>query len=72
MLSANRVDLGSICFINFLRLPPLQDITINIGKNEKVPEPLAGHKWKAVVHKSDVTWIAGWSDPLTGKGGSCC
>lgn len=39
-----------------------EDVTINIGEKDKVPEPPAGHKWKAVIHNHTVTWLAFWKD----------
>lgn len=44
-----------------------EDITINIGETEPVPEcPVPGHKWGSIVHKKDVTWLCGWKDTITG------
>ena len=45
------------------RIQP-EDITINIGESAAIPQPPPGHKWKEVVHKHDVTWIASWTDPI--------
>ncbi len=42
-----------------------EDITINIGEDAPVPEPLPGHQWGEVIHKHDVTWLAGWKDTIT-------
>ena len=44
-----------------------EDITINIGKDAKVPEPPAGHRWKAVIHNDTATWLAGWNDAVNTK-----
>lgn len=45
------------------RLSP-EDITINVGKSNKVPIcPLPGHAWKNVVHNNQVTWLAFYKDP---------
>ena len=44
-----------------------EDITINIGKDAKVPEPPAGHRWKAVIHNDTATWLAGWNDVVNTK-----
>lgn len=44
-----------------------EDITINIGKNIPVPEPLTGHKWGKIIHNRNVEWIASWKDNVTGK-----
>lgn len=44
-----------------------EDITINISKGVKVPEPPQGHKWKQVVHKNDVTWLAFWRENVNGN-----
>ncbi|PHH49450.1 DNA topoisomerase 1 [Ceratocystis fimbriata CBS 114723] len=48
-----------------LRVMPEQ-VTINIGKDAKVPEPPAGHKWKAVQHDNKATWIAMWQENING------
>eukprot|EP00658_Telonema_sp_P-2_P001621 TRINITY_DN10604_c0_g2_i1.p1 TRINITY_DN10604_c0_g2~~TRINITY_DN10604_c0_g2_i1.p1 ORF type:complete len:153 (-),score=34.14 TRINITY_DN10604_c0_g2_i1:4-462(-) len=42
-----------------------EDVTINIGSGEKVPECPPGHNWKAVVHDQHVTWLAMWQDNVT-------
>ncbi|KAM0748778.1 hypothetical protein T439DRAFT_303530 [Meredithblackwellia eburnea MCA 4105] len=43
-----------------------EQITINIGKDAKVPVPPAGHKWKDVVHDDKVTWLATWKENING------
>jgi DNA topoisomerase-1 len=43
-----------------------EQITINIGKNAKVPEPPEGHKWKAVQHDQKATWLAMWQENING------
>ncbi|KAL0938779.1 topoisomerase i [Colletotrichum truncatum] len=43
-----------------------EQITINIGKDAKVPEPPKGHKWKAVVHDNKATWLAMWQENING------
>jgi len=44
-----------------------EQITINIGKEAKVPEPPAGHKWKAVQHDNKCTWLAMWQENVNGN-----
>ena len=44
-----------------------EDITINIGKDAKIPDPLKGHKWGHIIHDRNVEWIASWKDDITGK-----
>jgi DNA topoisomerase-1 len=47
-----------------------EDIIINIGKDEPIPEIpdfLNGHKWKKIIHDNYVEWIASWIDQITGK-----
>lgn len=44
-----------------------EDITINCGKKSKVPEPPAGHKWKAVQHDQKATWLAMWQENINGS-----
>merc|ERR1719494_1561839 len=48
------------------RLRP-EEIIINIGKGEKVPDPPSGHKWKAVQHDNTVTWLACWIENIAGQ-----
>ena len=48
-----------------LRVQPEQ-VTINIGKHAKVPEPPAGHSWKAVQHDNKATWLAMWQENING------
>ncbi|PKS06371.1 hypothetical protein jhhlp_007119 [Lomentospora prolificans] len=43
-----------------------EQITINIGKGAKVPDPPAGHKWKAVQHDNKATWLAMWQENING------
>lgn len=47
------------------RVTPEQ-ITINIGKEAKVPEPPAGHKWKEIKHDKEGTWLAMWQENING------
>src|SRR5207302_10340955 len=44
------------------------DITINIGKGEKVPFPMGNKKlkWGEVVHNQSVTWLDSWQERCTG------
>ncbi|KAJ8900954.1 hypothetical protein NDN08_000251 [Rhodosorus marinus] len=43
-----------------------EDITINIGPKDPVPEcPIPGHKWGKVIHNKAVTWLAFWRDTIT-------
>jgi DNA topoisomerase-1 len=44
-----------------------EDITINIGKEAKIPETLPGHKWGEVIHEKSVEWLASWKDPISSK-----
>lgn len=43
-----------------------EQITINIGKDAKVPDPPPGHKWKAVQHDQKATWLAMWQENING------
>jgi len=40
-----------------------KDVTLNLGKEAKVPEG----KWGKIVHDRDSMWIANWMDALTQK-----
>tara|TARA_B100000902_G_C27321435_1_gene924877 strand:- start:7174 stop:8847 length:1674 start_codon:yes stop_codon:yes gene_type:complete len=45
-----------------------EDITINIGKDEKIPDTgFADRNWKEVIHDQDVLWLAAWKEEITGK-----
>lgn len=44
-----------------------EQVTINIGKGAKVPEPPKGHKWAQVVHDPTVTWLATWKENINGN-----
>jgi DNA topoisomerase-1 len=47
------------------RVSPEQ-ITINIGKEAKVPSAPAGHRWKEVKHDQEGTWLAMWQENING------
>ncbi|KAI4868715.1 hypothetical protein F4820DRAFT_409432 [Hypoxylon rubiginosum] len=44
-----------------------EQITINIGKDAKVPPPPDGHKWKAIQHDNKATWLAMWQENINGS-----
>jgi DNA topoisomerase-1 len=39
-----------------------EQVTINIGKDAKVPDPPPGHSWGNVQHDNTVTWLAMWKE----------
>lgn len=41
-----------------------EQITINIGKEAKVPDPPAGHRWKEIKHDQTGTWLAMWQENI--------
>ncbi|KAI8324725.1 hypothetical protein GQ54DRAFT_331437 [Martensiomyces pterosporus] len=41
-----------------------EQVTINIGKDAKVPDPPPGHRWGNVVHDNTVTWLAMWKENI--------
>ena len=43
-----------------------EDVTLNIGKKDSIPIAPKGHKWGAIVHDQEGTWIAKWKDSITG------
>ena len=47
------------------RVQPDQ-ITINCGKDAKVPPPPEGHRWKEVKHDQTGTWLAMWQENING------
>lgn len=44
-----------------------EDVIINIGEDEQIPETLEGHKWGKVIHNTNSEWLAAWKDTITGK-----
>ncbi|KKA25082.1 2-alkenal reductase [Rasamsonia emersonii CBS 393.64] len=48
------------------RVQPEQ-VTINIGKEAKVPDPPPGHHWKEVRHDQECTWLAMWQENINGN-----
>lgn len=45
-----------------------EDITINIGKEAKIPDTtFSDRKWKEVIHDKTVTWLASWKEKVTNK-----
>ncbi|KAE8376735.1 hypothetical protein BDV26DRAFT_265089 [Aspergillus bertholletiae] len=48
------------------RVQPEQ-ITINIGKDARVPPPPEGHRWKEVKHDQEGTWLAMWQENINGN-----
>ncbi|KAL9593905.1 MAG: hypothetical protein Q9219_007323 [cf. Caloplaca sp. 3 TL-2023] len=47
------------------RVDPEQ-ITINIGKQARVPPAPEGHKWKEIKHDQEGTWLAMWQENING------
>ena len=45
------------------RVDPEQ-ITINIGKEARVPEAPEGHRWKEIKHDQEGTWLAMWQENI--------
>ncbi|KAL9025414.1 MAG: hypothetical protein Q9196_005760 [Gyalolechia fulgens] len=43
-----------------------EQITINIGKEAKVPPPPEGHRWKEIKHDQEGTWLAMWQENING------
>lgn len=48
------------------RVKPEQ-VTINIGKDVKAPEPPEGHSWAEVKHDNTVAWLATWKENINGS-----
>lgn len=49
------------------RITP-KDITINIGKDAKIPEiNINDEKWGEIIHDNTVIWLASWKENVTGK-----
>ena len=45
------------------RLRP-EDVTINVSDVSAAPPPPEGTKWKEVICKDDVTWLAAWTENI--------
>lgn len=43
------------------------DVSINCGKQSKVPQPPPGERWKEVRHDNTVTWLASWTENVQGQ-----
>nr|P30189.1 RecName: Full=DNA topoisomerase 1; AltName: Full=DNA topoisomerase I [Drosophila melanogaster]AAA28951.1 topoisomerase I [Drosophila melanogaster]AAC24158.1 DNA topoisomerase I [Drosophila melanogaster] len=43
------------------------DVSINCGKDSKVPSPPPGSRWKEVRHDNTVTWLASWIENVQGQ-----
>ena len=43
-----------------------KDVTLNLGKRARVPKVPKG-TWGSIVCENDATWLAKWTDRLTGK-----
>ncbi|XP_017050823.1 DNA topoisomerase 1 isoform X1 [Drosophila ficusphila] len=43
------------------------DVSINCGKESKVPAPPPGSRWKEVRHDNTVTWLASWIENVQGQ-----
>ncbi|KAJ2721996.1 DNA topoisomerase 1 [Coemansia sp. Benny D115] len=41
-----------------------EQVTINISKGAKIPDPPPGHKWANVIHDNHVTWLATWKENI--------
>ena len=44
-----------------------EQVTINIGKEARVPPPPEGHRWKEVKHDRTGTWLAMWQENINGN-----
>lgn len=50
------------------RIYPL-DVTLNIGRDCEIPEPMdqPGYKWGKIIHDRTVEWLASWKDTISDK-----
>ncbi|CAX41041.1 DNA topoisomerase, putative [Candida dubliniensis CD36] len=46
------------------RVAPEQ-VTLNLSKDAKIPEPPAGHQWGEIRHDNEVTWLAMWKENIS-------
>lgn len=44
-----------------------EDVTINVGENDPIPDPPEGYEWGAVVHNHNAAWLASWKDTISGE-----
>jgi DNA topoisomerase-1 len=44
-----------------------EDVTLNIGKDAKIPKTLENHSWGKIIHDRHVEWLCSWKDTITGK-----
>jgi DNA topoisomerase-1 len=44
-----------------------EDITLNLSKDAKIPQPLKGHEWGKIINDRSVIWLASWKEEITGK-----
>lgn len=44
-----------------------ENVTINIGETDPIPNPPPGHRWENVVHDHSGVWLARWSDSISGN-----
>ncbi|XP_037938310.1 DNA topoisomerase 1 [Teleopsis dalmanni] len=44
-----------------------EDVSINCGRESKVPAPPKGHRWKEVRNDNTVTWLASWIENVQGQ-----
>jgi len=44
-----------------------EEVSINIGKDAKVPSPPPGRRWSNVLHDQNAAWVASWKDPIIGE-----
>ena len=42
-----------------------EDVTINIGVDDPIPQPPQGHTWGDIVHDTKAIWLSKWKDPIT-------
>ena len=42
-----------------------EQVTLNLSKGVKIPEPPAGHHWAEVRHDNEVTWLAMWKENIS-------
>lgn len=44
-----------------------EDVIINCSKGSKVPVPPPTRKWHSIQHDNTVTWLASWTEIVTGS-----
>ncbi|ODV86989.1 hypothetical protein CANARDRAFT_196014 [[Candida] arabinofermentans NRRL YB-2248] len=48
----------------FKRRVQPEDVTLNLSKDAKIPDPPPGHQWGEIRHDNNVAWLAMWRENI--------